>query len=87
MHLSTTEAFRQICPFGSGIIVGPDDSAVGECSKLSPPCLFFILPPGLISLHLPGRNYLFYLLLYHLDDSYIVMLDIHPVEHAEMTIV
>lgn len=29
-YVSTTEAFRQICPYGSGIIVGPDDSAVGE---------------------------------------------------------
>lgn len=29
------EAFRQICPFGSGIIVGPDDSAVDmdECKE------------------------------------------------------
>lgn len=37
-YVSTTEAFRQICPYGSGIIVGPDDSAVGEWPVLDSQC-------------------------------------------------
>lgn len=54
-------------------------------AQLGLPCLF-VLPLGLISPYLPGRNNLFYLTSYHVDDSCIVILDIHLLK-TDMTIV
>lgn len=93
VFVSPTEAFRQICPYGSGIIVGPDDSAVGECLVLDSqrflifsPSLFLVFSPAvLISPHVSWKItlYFFFVFPFRYQFCYcIVILAISSIRHG-----